>query len=437
MFNSSTFSRHFRVLLILLLSTLLVVTLSVQAKPGKGGGKPGDDPEPVCTDQFPSFVYVQEATRKSPAGIFLASADGCRREFVAEAGIGRPHMHMRADRPEGVLMWTAEDPDNTNHYTVQRANFTVNTDERGERNLVVSGPTTVDLKLPDEELVPPEDFLYYFSMDIWGNADHSELYLVIHRLHVDNNDETNTNELWLFNLEVPTDRRQIFQSLTNPDPTGDPIIAWTCPNVPYPEAVATCYGAGTVQWNPSGTRLYLADTLTIPDGEYGERWNGGVRVDITRQGEDLSEWYIFPPKLVYTSSRSGEATTSELTGTAARPSVPPDSTEYIATNYLDHSGNNTVQAHAILNADLCVASYLPYSSGEVELGPELWRLLSSMCLTSFSTSNQTGRGDTWQSPDLLLYSGFEKRTYSIFRLDVNTGVSTKLIDNGRFADTGQ
>jgi len=73
-----------------------------------------DDSEPPpdptqCNDTFPAFSYLQEATRKAPAEIYLSSSEGCRSERVAVVSDMRQRIYITDDifDPQGSD-WEAE-----------------------------------------------------------------------------------------------------------------------------------------------------------------------------------------------------------------------------------------------------------------------------------------------------------------------------------------
>jgi hypothetical protein len=108
--------------------------------------------------------------------------------------------------------------------------------------------------------------------------------------------------------------------------------------------------------------------------------------------------------------------------------------EYLPVQYLDRAGNNTVSVSAILDAGYCATLTLPWAG--LAIDPELWR----DCLnTPFDTTNLTAfrGGYSWQSENLLLFGDRPKRTFNISSFDLTSGISTRLVENGRFPDAGQ
>ena len=404
--------------------TLSITPAALAKKGGNGGGKPPPPPT-VCTDEFPGFTYGVEATRRSPGEIHLASTDGCRSELVwveSADGRGGGPLHMTADRSKGVLLWK-EEPDNAAHYVVYRQDFTVNLN--GDLNL----ETPVKLLPPDGEEVPAADHLYYFSMDIWGDATHESLYLAVWHMHVFGLDSGDViEELLIYNLNDMTDMREIYRSAQL---AGE----WNCPDVDYPQFVPTCYTPNGIHFNPSGTRLYISDNF---DDKQGQRWNGSARLHIDRidleTAEDLplKDWTFSTPELVYT------ATDSTAGGMLARPDYfdPSQlpSQEFIAVRY----SNNA----ALLDADQCASDYAPFAGGSDSLDPNFWHAcLDSETITVIS-SFLHGGGDSWQSPDALLSSLPASKGsfhYNIYRRNisgVDAGTEQLLIEWARGADSG-
>jgi len=83
-------------------------------------------------------------------------------------------MHMTADGSKGALAWT-EDSDGDNQYIVRRLDFTV--DASG--NVHAGQPVTI-LPLAGEEALPGDN-LNFTVGDVWGDATHDSLYLIVKR----------------------------------------------------------------------------------------------------------------------------------------------------------------------------------------------------------------------------------------------------------------
>jgi hypothetical protein len=408
-------------LTLIVLITLSVTPVSFAKKGGNGGGKPPPPPPEECTDDFPGFSYEVEATRRAPAEIWLSSTDGCRTERIAvqpEGGLlrGGP-FHMTADRSKGLLIWTERILAEFDRYIVWRQDFTE--DSNGDWKL--EGLPVQLLPLPEEEVLPEEAYLDYAQNDIWGDATHDALYLVTTRLYMDNVDSPEAiEELLIFNLNDMTDVREIFRSA---QAAGE----WTCPDPDYPQFVPTCYRPQTVRFNPSGTRLYISDSL---DDTQDERWNGTIRINIDRfdgtvNEQPLAKWRFSGPELISTGGGGG---------LLARPAAdryeePPQELIPIRDGLTG----------LFQDADQCALDYAHFADGTVLLTTDFWRA----CLDDESVWNLSsylhGGGDSWQSPDSLLFSLLGKRHYDIYRRYITgelAGTEQLLVENARGADTG-
>ncbi len=391
-------------------------------------------------DTFPGFTYMVEGT----ATLRLSSTDGCRSEFVAEipdAACCGPKTHMTADGSEGVILWT-EDPGNTDHYFVQRLDFTVDTNG----DLILAGDPVTLLPLPGEE-APPEDSLTYRSMDIWGDATHDSLYLAVRRRHainVSSGTGEGIVEILIYNLNDMNDVREIYLTAQN---AGE----WDCPDpsvAPFPQFVPTCYEPASIRFNPSGTRLYIPGEINNLAGS-----EALLRIHIDREddmGVDkvLTDWTFSTPELVYTwdfgAGGAGGDGDVDVSGLLARPDNDPSllpSPEFLAIRYLEIGGDASSGIGAILNADQCAANFAPYADGTSEAPFDLWR----GCLegtTFFAAFNGSG-GSSWQTPDALLASrqnrSFDPLRVDLYRLYVAgplAGTEQLLFEKAVAADTG-
>ncbi len=439
--------KNFLICVIGLMTLLLATNTPAHHRPGHSGGPGGDDggdPPAECNDLFPSFVYVREGGRNSADVTYLASKDGCRREPLP--GVVGSTVHMTDvlgdGSVEGVIVWR----ENLNQDRIRRADFTVDSD--GELIKLAIAPEPLPL---EDTPVPDGDDLNYRSPDVWGDGKHDELYLVTVRRYRDNttpNQESDVG-LWIYDLNKLSDesvpiaekKRELYQS------DGD----WFCPaGTINPEAVAECYRPETAKWNPAGTALYLQDTLYSWGGDpqimSGERWNGAVRLQIERDPFDsLDSWVISPPEIVYTGATTN--TGNEPGGLAARPRpegfVCPTSSGHCDLILVSDDSNVTTTRRGMLDVEYCVWRFTPPAT----VGPEDWR--NNECLVdsdpytgeSFDLGDTVGGtwhgGGSWQSPDDVLNVVREMRRHtSGFRTNIHDGVSTKLVDDARFLDTG-
>jgi hypothetical protein len=309
-----------------------------------------------------------------------------------------------------------EEPGNGGQYVVYRQDFTV--DSNGA--LILDTPVKI---LPREgEEVPPGDFLYFTSLDIWGDDTHDSLYLAVSRTHVFGpGSEDVTIELLIYNLNDMTDVLEIYRSAQD---AGE----WNCPDVDYPQFVPTCYTLDGHRFNPSGTRFYTQGSI---NDKQGQGWVGTLRIEINRSDENRDElplagWTFSTPALVHTGS--------DITarGMLARPDYNPSqlpSPEFIAVHYSDIG--------ALLDADQCASDYAPFADGTVELSSGFWQdCIDPDTVTVLSSFLHEG-GDSWQSPDALLFSRLNNRHYDLYRRTIPSGTEQLLIENAAGADTGQ
>ena len=192
-----------------------------------------------------------------------------------------------------------------------------------------------------------------------------------------------------------------------------------------------------------GTALYIQDTLysggadpQIPEAG-AERWNGAVRLRITRLGS-IDSWFISPPEIVYTGATTD--TGNEPGELAARPR--PEG--FVCTTGSDHcdlilvtdNSNLTTTRRIMLDVEQCISAFNPAPA----IAPDFW----SDCLVTEDpfTGDPFNLGDagtgSWQSPDHVLDVVREKRhKTSVFRTNIHDGVSTKLVDNAESPDGGK
>jgi hypothetical protein len=138
--------------------------------PDCGGGS---EPPPVCPaeERFPAFLYESEDTRKTQGGTFLAGEDGCRREPLQNPAT----VHFNDDGG-GILVWGEPSSNDEQQEIVYGATF----------ELLPNGDLSV---APPDQLLPfydeqPQsgDSHIYWSLDVWGNSDHSVVYLAAYRI---------------------------------------------------------------------------------------------------------------------------------------------------------------------------------------------------------------------------------------------------------------
>lgn len=232
-----------------------------------------------------------EATRKALAELHLASTDGCRSEPIAIVPEFRAKaFHMTADGSKGVILWSE---DIENQYIVRRLDFTVDFTKDPNGVLNPQPPVTI-LPLPGEE-ADPEDYLFYFSIDIWGDANHDSLYVTMLRQRSFNsvpNAGEGTRVALIYDLndlidvtafsDAP-DVREIYNEGSGDWQDADEL---DCSSVDFPQFVPTCYRPQTIRFNPSGTRLYIHDNITIQTA------NGGMPHYVSKSTRETAYYLL-------------------------------------------------------------------------------------------------------------------------------------------------
>jgi hypothetical protein len=278
--------------------------------------------------------------------------------------------------------------------------------------------------------VPDGDNLGYFFPDVWGSSTHDELYLVMNRNHGHVNGGGSTS-LWIYNLNNLLDKRELFLSVNSSDGW---ISNWTCPEgATHPEAFAGCYRPETPKWNPTGTAIYIQDTLHAVDiPEITSNWEAVLRLQITR-GEpqtSISSWAVSEPQIVFTGTPT--ETTSGPGGLAAMPR--PGETGFGDLIFEDRT------PRGMLDVEMCVTLFTPpVNDPDPAIAADLWLncLVDNDPYTGspFNLGN-AGRG-SWLSSNEILHTIREKtRLVSIYKTNIHTGVLTKLIDDAEGPDSG-
>ena len=388
--------------------------------PHCAGEPPPPPPPPLppeCDDPSPSFAYVREGGRKSPDMTYLSSGDGCIHTPLP--GVVGSTVHMTDVQTDGsvsgVFIWS-ENSGNVKIYQMHRADFTV--DSAGELTELTIDPQPLSL---EDGPIPDGDYLSYLFPDVWGNNDHTKLYLVFNRGQGDGSG--NVHSLWIYNLNDPDlkDKRELYLS-------AQAASLWNCPaGSTNPEAIAGCHRPETATWDPTGTVLYLQDTLHSPDlmpTSTSVRWNSALRLQLIHS-ELLKDWTVSLPEIVYTGS--GTETVAEPAGSIARPRPAESSGDLILVHGVD-------SYRGMLDVERCVSLFNATSAPATDL----W--VDCLLLDEFDTGNAAF--GSWQSPNFVLYQARNKqngKNYnvpSIFRTDIRNGETTKLIDNAEGVDTG-
>jgi len=362
-------------------------------------------------------------------------------------------MHMTADGSKGVIVWS-EGSGTPNQNIVRRLDFTVD----GSGNLQAGQPVTI-LPLAGEEALPGDD-LSYAVWDVWGDATHDSLYIaVIQRESFNSGPDAGagTQVASIYDLNTLTnvngspDVRTIFDQFIPGDGTpksfgwldaGDPSTLPDCFTVPYPQFVPTCYRAGLMKFNPSGTRLYISAGLDGVFRSDGEFWGSTMRINFDKTADpSLGNWLLTGPELVY----AADAAFGEMTGPLPRPEADPlqlPSPEYVAVGLGDGSAGPTSEVIMILNADQCAAVYVPFANGTLEAQSDRWLECRDESTLSHTTTMPQG-GYSWQSPNALLRGTYVNREtgnlFDIHRIYLSgalAGTEQLVVENAGGPDTG-
>jgi len=362
-------------------------------------------------------------------------------------------MHMTADGSKGVTVWSEQPIDN--QYIIRRLDFTV--DASG--SLHPGEPVTI-LPLDGEEALPG-DYLYFEVADVWGDATHESLYIIVSQYDNFNsgpNAGAGTHVVSIYDLNTLSNVndspvvRTIFDGTPEPFSwldAGDPSTLPDCFAVPYPQFVTTCYGAGVMTFNPSGTRLYLTNGLAVDLQDSGVYWGSTMRINIDKTADPtLGNWLLSGPELVYAVD---SAVTGEFTGPTPRPKADPlqlPSPEYIAVGQGDGSAGPTSEVIMFLDADLCAAVHAPYANGTLEAPSNLWQECKDASTLSYNVTmppynvTMPHGGFSLQSPDAMLrgtFQGRETELFDIHRIYLSgalAGTEQIIIENARNPDTG-
>lgn len=404
---------------------LTVSGAALAAKPVK----PPPPPPPACTDAFPSFAYHREATRQVAPAIVLASENACRREVIRESSdlTSQMSLHLTADRKAGVVIW-AEEPGDGGRYTVYWRRFSI--DGSGTFNL--AQPEIIDLTASTDLALQPGELLLNFIGDLWGNADHSRLYLSVRRAHVASDRVTNVSSEWRVYEFIDGSAQWSDFSVLAGDASDR---AWACQGIAFPQFVASCYGSlpnGT--WDPTGTGLYALDV--------GGDWQGFFRIDIAN-GDGaggllpLSDWTFGEPTLVFAGRRTpGEAQYYEPAAVGGgRPKAGASEADATAISYIRRSGQQSFRAHAVLDTDLCAQTYSYLAAGNLAGSDTLWL----DCLDASFYTSHLERPQAWQTPDALIDRALTKSGSNLYRRHVKgalAGTSVLLVEGAFIAVSG-
>jgi hypothetical protein len=310
---------------------------------------------------------------------------------------------------------------------MRRADFTV--DSVGDLTHLYVDPDPLDLGDPG---VPDGHNLLYSSGDVWGNSTHDELYLVLRRVY-DDLDRGGTHTILIYDLNNLANNRELFRSEDNPNGW---ISNWDCPpGVSHPQAFAECYRPEALKWNPTGTAIYMRDTLRPSDTpEISSYWYAALRLKIPRGGPSTListwNWDISAPQIVFTG------TATETAGDPGGIAVMPRPGVAGVSDLLFEDGS----PGGILDVELCIGLFTPpLNDPDPEIGADHWVncLIDNDPYTGLSYDlGNAGRG-SWLSSSEILHDAREKRRLvSIYRTNIYDGVSTKIIDDAEDPDTG-
>jgi len=284
----------------------------------------------------------------------------------------------------------------------------------------------------------PEGHSFWYQSDLWGSGTHNELYLVTKRQH-SNLDSGGAHSLWIYNLnDLPSDTLKIYESVDFPG--GWTSEDWLCdPDETHPEVVAGCYRPETVQWSPTGDAIYVQDMLRevyLPTST--SNWEAALRLNITRgvPSDPISTWGISAPEIVYAGSAT--ETSGRPAGISAMPRPGLAGIDDLIFQHRSPPG--------ILDVNACVSLFATLSIEDLQ--PDLWLdCLEDRDPVTNSLFDVGGAGmGSWQSSHEILHERGENVTLrnkrerrqliSIYRTNIYDGVSTKLIEDARYPDTG-
>jgi len=412
-----------------LVNTLSISTAVAAKKGGNGGG--GEDPPVSCADAFPGFAYHRGATRKEPAGIMLASSDGCRLENIFDSPDLRSDTILlpEDDGLSGSILWS-EEPGNAAQYVVKQRYFQIETDG----SLTLDPVNTLLPQPGDEPNAGEQD--YHFYADAWSDGSGSTAYLSVDEYRLGGAGSVLRDNWVIYQF----DRNGIVDSRIVLNLTSESLSALdasaNCPADAFnPHLVPACYGFAGAIWNPSGTRLYVSTDM---DG-----WDATINVEVSNRDADgsvlpLGDWTFSSPQLVFAGPSSSPSLYSAPREINIRPGAAPGSDELTLIHYTDRTGQQTIlRAYAVLNIDACIALYAPYSDGFTEPGDDnLWL----QCREQGFVLDQLNRRQAWDSADSVIDTVLNgRRPNDLYRRYVSggsAGTSEFLISNGDFVDTG-
>jgi hypothetical protein len=382
-------------------------------------------PPDGCVDSYPGFLhgflYVTEPKRRESSELRLASYDGCTSELIPiPTDRGSFAFRLTTDGSEGIIVWTEGD-------TVRRMDLTI--DELGKLSM---GPPVTILPLTGEE-AEEGDQLSYKSLDVWGDATHTSLYMTVLRSRSGPAVVGDTKVAMIYDLNELTDVtaspdvRVIYS-----EGAGDwqDSIGLDCSVVTYPQFVPTCYSAEEMIFNPSGTRLYFPTRIDDHDDQL---WDTVARIHIDMSGgPTLADWTLTGPELVYTGVHYDYWPHGTQLHPESNPLLLP-TPELIGMTYWRRRNSYPEFFHVFLNTDQCASQELaPLSGGNLQGAPDIFK----KCIDNSILSATTTHGSFQSANAILFGQGNGPDLYRRYVDGGMAGIEEVLIQKSNFADTG-
>jgi hypothetical protein len=146
------------------------------------------------------------------------------------------------------------------------------------------------------------------------------------------------------------------------------------------------------------------------------------------RGGPISSWGVSDPQIVYTGSES--ETAGEPKGRAAMPGR--DALGYTDLIFVDPYLTPDSPPVALLDVDYCVDLFTPsISNPDPEIPPDLWLdcLVAADPFTGVTFDiGDAGRASDWLSPNEILRYVRDNKGTHLYKTNIHTGISTKLVD---------
>lgn len=424
---------------IIIFISIATASAVIAAKGGKG--KPGGNEPPVecpVSEQVPGMILVDEGHKRKPDTPMIANSDGCQIDNIPAFGsFGTVHF-AKDDNGDndgcGIMVWR-----DTSDPFLQDKVFGATFETLADGSFSL-GDTTQLLPLVDE-IPGPEEPHHYFTLDLWGNADHTVIYLAAFRL-LDSNGPNETRQVIIYTLDksngISITHKEVVHTTVDVANPGN--VSWTCPpGTTYPQFVATCYPFEGAYWNASGTRLFSKSV------DLNNEWQMNFKLDVisARDPRDLnSSWSFGAAEVVLVGARGSQHLYGEPRLKAPRPEsdvhTMPTTDEYAFTAYLDRTGNNTVRAMGFLNIDKCIDEYSTYANAQTAPPTDLWK---TNCFEEGVIFHEHVRDfDVWQTRDsvlaIVLEGNKRKHLYRYYVDGPKRGIAELLRETTRAVDRG-